>query len=145
MLTVSFALFLVVWMVTDPPGAPPDEPNHYLKAVAELDTRLILAKVFSPDDTDMRHTLVATRYRRQVDEADTLQEDDALDLVLLAYAPPAVYVVPRMLAKHLKLAEDRLIAALERLRARELMRLDSVTGHKGDVYVWTGGSIGSKS
>ena len=40
MLTVSFALFLVAWMVTDPPGAPPDEPNHYLKAVAAGDGQL---------------------------------------------------------------------------------------------------------
>lgn len=109
----------------------------YLKAVEELDTRLILAKVFSPDDTEMRHTLVATRYRRQLDEAETLKEDDALDRVLLAYAPPAVYIVPTVLARHLKLAEDRLTAALERLRARELMRLDTIAGHKGDVYVWT--------
>jgi hypothetical protein len=110
----------------------------YLKAVDELDTRLILAKVFSPDDTEMRHTLVASRYRRQVDEADLLSEDDALDRVLLAYAPPAVYVVPTLLAKHLKLAEDRLRAALERFRARDEMRVGVVAGIKGDVYIWHG-------
>jgi hypothetical protein len=110
----------------------------YLKAVDELDTRLILAKVFSPDDTEMRHTLVASRYRRQVDEADLLSEDDALDRVLLAYAPPAVYVVPTLLARHLKLAEDRLRAALERFRARDSMRVDTVVGIKGDVYIWNG-------
>jgi hypothetical protein len=108
----------------------------YLKAVEELDTRLILAKIFSPDDTDMRHALVAARYRRQVDEAEALSEDDALDRVLLTYAPPAVYVVPTVLARHLKLAEDRLIAALERFRARGLMRSDLAAGHKGDVYIW---------
>src|SRR4051794_37481963 len=34
MLVLSYALFLAAWLVTDPPGAPPDEPVHYIKAVA---------------------------------------------------------------------------------------------------------------
>jgi hypothetical protein len=110
----------------------------YLKAVDELDTRLILAKVFSPDDTDMRHTLVASRYRRQLEEAEALSEDDALDRLLRTYAPQAVYVVPPVLAKHLKLAENSVRAALDRLLAHRLVRLDTVAGQKGEVYVWNG-------
>lgn len=112
----------------------------YLKAVAELDTRLILAKVFSPDDTDMRHTLVASRYRRQLDDAEALSEDEALDRLLRTYAPQAVYVVPAVLAKHLKLSPTPLRGALDRLQARDLMRLETVPGQKDEVYVWQGAS-----
>jgi hypothetical protein len=112
----------------------------YLKAVEELDTRLILAKVFSPDDTDMRHTLVASRYHRYLQAAEALSDDEALDRFLLAYAPHAVYVVPGVLAKHLKLSEDSLRAALHRLVSHNLMKLETMSGQKGDVYVWNGSS-----
>jgi hypothetical protein len=111
----------------------------YLKAVEELDTRLLLAKVFSHDDTDMRHTLVVSRYRRHLEAAEALSEDDALDRFLLTYAAQAVYVVPAVFAKHLKLSEDRLRPALDRLQARDLVRLETVVGQKGDVYVWCEG------
>jgi hypothetical protein len=108
----------------------------YLKAVEELDTRLILAKVFSPDDTEMRHTLVASRYRRYLEDADALTEDDALDRFLLTYAPQAVYVVPTVLAKHLKLSEALVRAALDRLEGRAQVRLEALPGQKEEVYVW---------
>lgn len=42
---------------TDFPTGKPQRAA-YLKAVQELDTRLLLAKVFSEDDLDMRHALV---------------------------------------------------------------------------------------
>lgn len=108
----------------------------YLKAVDELDSRLILAKVFSPDDTEMRHTLVATRYPQHVLEADRLPVEEALERFLLAYAPHAVYVVPAVLARHLKISEALLRAALERLAARGTLRPEAVPGQKGEVFVW---------
>lgn len=110
----------------------------YLKAVEELDTRLILAKVFSPDDTEMRHTLVATHYRRYVDDAEAVSENDALDQLLLTYLPQAVYLVPIAFAKHLKLPLQLLRTALERLVARNLLRVDTLSGQEGNVYVWSG-------
>ena len=108
----------------------------YLKAVEELDTRLILAKVFSPDDTEMRHTLVAARYRRHVEAAEALTEEAALDRFLETYAPAAAYVVAGVLARHLKVHEAGLRAALDRSVAQDRMRLAAVPGQREDWYVW---------
>jgi hypothetical protein len=109
----------------------------YLKAVDELDTRLLLAKVFSPDDEEMRHALVSERYREQVLAADRMSEEEALERFLLTYLPGAVYILPAVLARHLKLSEGALRAALDRLAARDLVRKGRLEGQKGDAYVWT--------
>lgn len=65
------------------------ERAAYLRAVAELDGRLLLAKVFSPDDLDMRHALVRARYPEAVARAARLTRDEALDRFLAAYLPPS--------------------------------------------------------
>jgi len=108
----------------------------YLKAVHELDTRLLLAKVFSEDDLDMRHALVRERYPRHVAAAEAMTREGALDLLLAAYLPHAVYAVPAALAKALKLPEADLRAGLERLAAGGAATAVTLAGHKGDCYAW---------
>jgi hypothetical protein len=93
----------------------------YLKAVDELDSRLLLAKVFSPedDDNDMRHALVRQRYPEHVTAAERMSRQDALDQFLATYLAAAVDVVPATLAKHLGIPEAELRAGLTRISARD--------------------------
>jgi hypothetical protein len=86
----------------------------YLKAVDELDRRLLLAKVFSADDDEMRHTLTRTRYPQMVERAASMAPDQAMDALLGVYLVQAVYVVPSVLAKHARLQRDDLDAGLRR-------------------------------
>ena len=113
-----------------------DQRAAYLKAVEELDTRLLLAKVFAAGDDDMRHALVRARYPEQVAAAEKLTREEALARVLAVYLPPAVYAVPAVLAKDLRLPEAELRAGLGRLveagRAVEV----ELSGQKGTCYVW---------
>jgi hypothetical protein len=105
----------------------------YLKAIEELDTRLLLAKVFSPDDDDMRHALVSVRYPHQLAVAEEMTRDEALDRFLRAYLPNAIYVEPPLLAKHLMIPEAELRASLARVVAADLATIEGVR------YVWTEG------
>jgi hypothetical protein len=108
----------------------------YLKAVEELDTRLLLAKVFAARDDDMRHALVRVRYPEQAAAAEGLTREEALERVLAVYLPQAVYAVPAVLAKDLRLPEAELRAGLgwlvEAGRAVEV----ELSGQKGGCYVW---------
>ncbi len=113
------------------------ERAAYLKGVDELDTRLMLAKVFSHDDLDMRHALVRVRYPEHVEAAHRLSREDALDRFLEVYLPFAVYAAPTLLAKHLKLPETELRAGLDRLAATGRATPTLLEGHKGECYVWT--------
>ena len=111
----------------------------YLRAVQELDTRLLLAKVFSPDDLEMRHALVSARYPEHVAAAARLLEHDALDRLLRAYLPHAVYAVPPVLARHLKLPEATLRSGLDRLAQTGDATTKTLPGVKGTCYVWAAG------
>ena len=97
-----------------------DQRAAYLKAVEELDTRLLLAKVFAAGAA----------------AAERLTREEALARVLAVYLPPAVYAVPAVLAKDLRLPEAELRAGLGRLveagRAVEV----ELSGQKGTCYVW---------
>ena len=112
------------------------ERAAYLKAVAELDTRLMLAKVFSPGDEDMRHALVDSTYPDHVEEAESLDMDDALDRLLLAYLPAAAFAAPIVLARHLRIPEPALRAALERMVETHGLLPVELPGYKGMCYVW---------
>ncbi|GAC1397150.1 MAG: hypothetical protein NVSMB52_10850 [Chloroflexota bacterium] len=112
--------------------------SAYLKAVDELDSRLLLAKVFSLGDLDMSHALVRLRYPRIVEEAEQITIEDAFDRFLGVYFPSAVYVLPSSLAKHLKVEETDLRLALDRLVESKQARRDKVVGQKGSIYVWIG-------
>ena len=109
----------------------------FLKAVDELDNRLLLAKVFAhddPDDLDMRHTLVATRYPDHLHAAEQMAREDAMDQLLATYLAQAVYALPVPLAKHLKLPEHELRAGLDRLVAADRARPVAFAEHKGTCY-----------
>jgi len=108
----------------------------YLKAVAELDARLLLAKVFADDDLDMSHALVAMRYPAQVGAAGQLSREEALDRLLRTYLPAAAYVAPVPLARHLKPARPELAAALDRLAAAGTLAAIALPGRLGRGYVW---------
>lgn len=111
----------------------------YLKAIEELDTRLLLAKVFAPDDEEMRHALVASRYPQHVAAADRLTRAAALDALLLAYLPAAIYALPIPLARHLRLPEDDLRAGCERMANAGRAERVSLAGQKGACYAWREG------
>lgn len=113
-----------------------DQRSAYLKAVEELETRLILAKVFEEGEDDAYHALVADRYREHVDAADRMTREAALDAFLAAYLPAAIYVMSTTLAKHLKLSDAELSAALERLAAAGHAEPTTLDGVKGVSYLW---------
>lgn len=117
-------------------GFPTGKPQRaaYLKAVAELDTRLLLAKVFSTDDEDMRHALVSTWYPEDIATAHALTADAAADQLLRAYLPPAGYAVPAVLARHLGVDVSALRAGLERLVERGEAEPVALPGEKGTCY-----------
>ncbi len=107
----------------------------FLKAIAELDGRLLLAKVFSRDDQDMRHALTALRYPEATEAARTLETDQAIDAVLNAYLPRALYALPVPLSKHLGLDLAALRDGLERLAGAG--RAESATvPDLGECYVY---------
>jgi hypothetical protein len=108
----------------------------YLKTVDELDNRLLLAKVFSADDDDMRHALVRARYPEHVAMAEQMARTDAMDAFLTAYLPAAVYAVPAVLAKHLKLPEAELRAGLDRLADAGRVTILARPKQKGMCYLW---------
>jgi hypothetical protein len=114
-----------------------EQRNAYLKAVEELESRLLLAKVLAPEDDDMRHALVSTRYRDHVDAAERMTREAALDAVLAAYLPCAVYALLTVLARHLRLPEAELRAGLDRLVATGSVTAATVSGVPGDCYVWS--------
>src|SRR5262245_26971208 len=107
----------------------------YLKAVEELDTRLLLAKVFSSDNEDMSHALVSVRYPEHVAAAERMGREKALEQFLKTYLSQAIYALPGLLAKHLKLPEPELRAGFERLVAAQSTEAVILAGQKGDCYV----------
>jgi hypothetical protein len=121
-------------------GFPTGKPQRaaYLRAVQELDRRLLLAKVFAAGDgePDMHHALVRARYPEHVAAAERLTRDEALGTVLATYLASAVYALPGTLAKHLAVPERDLRAGLDCLVAT-----DRATAHAGppestDRYLW---------
>jgi hypothetical protein len=108
----------------------------YLKAVEELESRMLLAKVFSSDEKDMGmyHSLVSFRYPDHVAAAEKLTRDTAVDQLLAAYLPNAVYALPKLLSKHLRLPEAEVIAGLSRVGAQPV----ALPGQKDACYVTEG-------
>ena len=123
-------------------GFPTGKENRaaYLKALEELDRRLLVAKVFSPDpdNIDMSHALVRARYPKQLAAAEQLTRDEALTRLLRPYLPAAIYVVPTTLAKHLGLPEPELRAALDRFVETGELVAATLSGQRGACYLWQG-------
>lgn len=113
-----------------------EQRSAYLKAIEELDNRLLLAKVLYPNTDDMGHALVFERCRQHVDAAERMTHEVALRQVLLAYLPHAVYALPAPLARHLKLPEDELRAGLDQLVAEGCAEVAMMPEVKGACYVW---------
>jgi hypothetical protein len=113
-----------------------EQRTAYLKAVEELDTRLLLAKFFTPGDDDAQHALLYVRYREYVDAAERLTREEALDQVLRLYLPSAVYAAPTILARHLRVEEAELRAGLDRLVETGQTERFALPGYKGDCYAW---------
>ncbi|HLK59312.1 MAG TPA: hypothetical protein VKU00_22320 [Chthonomonadaceae bacterium] len=112
------------------------ERAAYLKAVEELDTRLLLAKVFSKNDEEMYHALVFARYPQHVQAAERMTRKQALVQLLMAYLPHARYALPALLAKHLKLPEAELHAGLDHLVQRGCAAAISLPESRSACYVW---------
>ena len=113
-----------------------DQRAAYLKAVNELDTRLLVAKSFADGDDQMRHTLVAARFPEHVAAAERLSRETAIEALLRVYLPYALYALPTVLARHLKLPEAEVQAGLERLVASGQVRTASFPEQKGVCYIW---------
>ncbi|MGI8856751.1 MAG: AlkZ-related protein [Thermomicrobiales bacterium] len=107
----------------------------YLKAVGELDTRLLLAKVFSLDDDEMYHALVRNRYPDYIVAAGAITREDALAQLLTAYLPAAVYTVPTVLAKDLRLPEPDLRTALDHLVTTGHAQTITRPNQRGNCYL----------
>lgn len=118
-------------------GFPNGSRAAFLKALDELDARLLLGKVFLPGDEDMRHALIYLRYREYAEAADRMTREQAMDAFLRAYLPHAVYVVPVVLARHLRLGEAEMRAGLDTLAVAGLVQPATLAGYKGACYVWT--------
>ncbi len=115
-----------------------DQRAAFLKAIAELDARLLLAKTFAGDGDEMQHNLITARYPDLAAASERLGREDALDAWLRIYLSGAVYAFPTPLAKHLKLPEAELRAALDRLAAAGLAEQATFPDQKGACYIWPG-------
>jgi len=93
------------------------ERAAYLRGVEELDSRLLLAKIFDVggEGDDMSHALVRVKYESQVAEALQLSPEKALESFLGRYLPQAIYIEPKVFTKHLRLSAATMDAAIEGL------------------------------
>ncbi|MGH2371474.1 MAG: AlkZ-related protein [Chloroflexota bacterium] len=112
------------------------ERAAYLRAIAELDRRLLLAKVFAEGDDDMRHALVTVQYPQHVAAAERLSREAAMEQLLKTYLPNASYALPVPLAKHLTLPEAEVRAGLERLVEARQVAPETFLGQRATCYVW---------
>ena len=108
----------------------------YLKALEELEIRLLVGKFFQAGQDDTYHTLIASRYQSYLTNAEQLTREEALDKLLLTYLPHAVYALPTVLARHLRLPEQELRAGLERLCASGQVETTQIAEQKGTCYLW---------
>lgn len=108
----------------------------YLKALEELEIRLLVAKYFQAGQEDTFHTLLYARYPEHIEKAEKLTREAALDQVLATYLPQAVYAVPTVLARHLRLPEPEVRDGLERLCSTGQAEAVQLAEVKGTCYLW---------
>ncbi|HEU5198896.1 MAG TPA: hypothetical protein VFU32_04625 [Ktedonobacterales bacterium] len=108
----------------------------YLKALEELEIRLLVGKFFQAGQDDTYHTLIASRYQSYLTSAEQLTREEALDTLLQTYLPQAVYALPTVLARHLRLPEPELRAGLERLAVSGQAEAVQFDEQKGTCYLW---------
>ena len=119
-------------------GFPLGKPQRaaYLKAIAELEDLLLVAKVFFPDEEEMRHALVSTQYSRERAIAARMTREDALQQLLLVYLPHAVYAKPDLLAKHLGIPKEEVVEVFDHLVKADTVVPISATEGFPSYYVW---------
>lgn len=126
----------------------------YQKALAELDARLLLTRVFSPDaraasdpalaegeasgETGMGHTLFSMSYREHVDAAERMTREQALDQLLTRYLSGAVWAATKPLSRALGLPQAELDAALARLQERGQARPLALAEILSPAWLWAG-------
>jgi hypothetical protein len=126
----------------------------YQKALAELDARLLLTRVFSPDaraasdpapaegeessEVGMGHTLFSVSYRAHLDTAERLTREQALDQLLTRYLPGAVWAATKPLARALNIPQPELDAALTRLEEQGKTRRLTLKEIPGPAWLWAG-------
>ena len=108
----------------------------YLKALEELEIRLLVGKYFQAGQDDTYHTLSASRYQSYLTSAEQMSREEALNTLLVTYLPQAVYALPTVLARHLRLPEPELRAGLERLCACGQAEAAHFDEQKGTCYLW---------
>jgi len=77
-----------------------------------------------------------TALQRKPLAADRLTREEALATFLKSYLPAAVYALPSVLARHLKLQETELRESLERLVEESHAERAFLPGQKGHSYIW---------
>ncbi|CAA9577021.1 MAG: hypothetical protein AVDCRST_MAG33-3167 [uncultured Thermomicrobiales bacterium] len=116
----------------------------YLRAIAELDRRLLLGRGFgppdAPNDGDMRQTLVAVRYPEAVAAARAMAAATAMRHLLTAYLSGAVLIRPSLFARHLGLDRSAVEAALATMAREGIVERFRPEGEKQDVYAVTADS-----
>ncbi len=129
----------------------------YQKALAELDARLLLARVFSPDAraasdpapaegessgegemTGMGHALFSVSYREHVDAAERMTREQALDQLLTRYLPGAIWVATKPLSRALGLPQPELDAALARFQERGQAQPLTLAEIRAPAWLWVG-------
>jgi hypothetical protein len=93
--------------------------SAYLKAVEELENRLILCKRFTEGEGDegMRHALVRKEYPEVMASGLALEPTSALTELLRPVLANAVYLDPKVVVRHLRISPDLVDRALEGLDA----------------------------
>lgn len=88
--------------------------NAYLKALEELELKVLVAKRFETEDA-MLHALVDLEYREAADQAHELDPEEALVAVLTKIVHASGFVELKPLARGFRVAEVRMEQALKRV------------------------------
>lgn len=102
-----------------------DRRAAYLRAIAELDRRMIIGRGFGPPDQpgdhDARQLLVTDRYPAAVAAAADLDPAAAMRTLLGRYLDGAVFIRPALFARHLGLDRHAIEVALNGMAADGLV------------------------
>lgn len=114
-----------------------DQRRAFLKAIAELDSHLLLARVFLPGSTETCLELTATRFPDEVEGASRLTLTEAASTLIETYLPVAGYLRAGALAKHLGLPPALITSSADALVAsgRVEPACDPVSGES--LYIWS--------
>jgi hypothetical protein len=111
----------------------------YLRAIAELDRRLLIGRGFGPpdepDDHDMRQLLIAPRHPDAIAAADDLDAETAMRHVLTRYLDGAAFIRPTIFARHLRLEQGSVDRSLAAMTTTGLVERQRPTGEQHEIYL----------